>query len=128
MSNSVYQINKGINKSIEFRGLKAQYIWYLGGGLIGLLILFAALYFIGLNTFICLAIILIAGTALFMYIYRLSNTHGEYGMMKKLAKRNIPWLVKSNSRKVFISLLPCCGSRISSPEGKGGRKDKKNGM
>ncbi|HMT97439.1 MAG TPA: DUF4133 domain-containing protein, partial [Ferruginibacter sp.] len=33
MSNSVYQINKGINRSIEFKGLKAQYIWYLGGGL-----------------------------------------------------------------------------------------------
>ncbi|MBC7536286.1 MAG: DUF4133 domain-containing protein, partial [Ferruginibacter sp.] len=25
MSNSVYQINKGINKPIEFKGLKAQY-------------------------------------------------------------------------------------------------------
>lgn len=34
MSNSVYQINKGINKPIEFKGLKAQYIWYLGGGLV----------------------------------------------------------------------------------------------
>jgi hypothetical protein len=78
VSNSVYHINKGINKSIEFRGLKAQYIWYPGGGLIGLLILFAAMYFIGFNTFVCLGIILIAGTALFMYIYKLSNTYGEY--------------------------------------------------
>ena len=33
MANSVYKINKGINKPIEFKGLKAQYIWYLGGGL-----------------------------------------------------------------------------------------------
>ena len=32
MSNSVYKVNKGINKPIEFRGLKAQYIWWLGGG------------------------------------------------------------------------------------------------
>jgi hypothetical protein len=102
MANSVYQINKGINKSIEFRGLKAQYIWYLGGGLIGLLILFAVMYFVGLNTFICLGVILIAGTLLFTYIYRLSNTYGEYGMMKKLAKRNVPHVVKSNSRRAFI--------------------------
>ena len=102
--NSIYQINKGINKSIEFRGLKAQYIWYLGGGLIGLLILFAAMYFIGFNTFVCLGIIVIAGTALFMYIYKLSNTYGEYGMMKKLAKRSVPSLIKSNSRKVFVEL------------------------
>ena len=47
MSNSVYQINKGINKSIEFKGLKAQYIWYFAGGVIALLILFAIMYIIG---------------------------------------------------------------------------------
>lgn len=103
MANSVYQINKGINKSIEFRGLKAQYIWYLGGGLIALLILFAILYIIGLNTFICLAIILIGGTVLFIQIYRLSNRYGEYGMMKKVAKRSVPHVVKSNSRKQFFN-------------------------
>ncbi|MBA4198951.1 MAG: hypothetical protein C0459_15510, partial [Chitinophaga sp.] len=51
MSNSVYQINKGINRSIEFKGLKAQYIWYLGGGLVVLLILFAILYISGLGIF-----------------------------------------------------------------------------
>src|SRR6185295_8913882 len=101
MNTSVYTINKGINKSIEFKGLKAQYIWWLGGGLIGLLILFAIMYIIGLNTFICLGLITIAGTLLFLYIYRLSNTYGEYGMMKKLAKTNIPDTVKSNSRKQF---------------------------
>lgn len=44
MSNSVYPINKGINQSIEFKGLKAQYIWYLGGGVVGLMILFAILF------------------------------------------------------------------------------------
>ncbi|MDB5129720.1 DUF4133 domain-containing protein, partial [Mucilaginibacter sp.] len=36
-----YQINKGINRPIEFKGLKAQYIGYLGSGLVALLILFA---------------------------------------------------------------------------------------
>ncbi len=41
---SVYAINKSINKPVEFKGLKAQYIWYLGGGLLFLLILFAVLY------------------------------------------------------------------------------------
>jgi hypothetical protein len=102
MANSVYQINKGINKPIEFKGLKAQYIWYLGGGLIGLLILFAIMYIIGFNTFVCLGIRAIAGTALFVYIYRLSNTYGEYGMMKKIAKRSIPKVIKSNSRNLFV--------------------------
>src|SRR5687767_9105502 len=98
MSTSVYQINKGINKPIEFKGLKAQYIWYLGAGVIGLLILFAVMYIAGINTFVCLAIIVIAGTALFMHIYKLSHRYGQHGMMKALAKRSIPKLIKNNSR------------------------------
>jgi hypothetical protein len=102
MSNSVYAINKGINKSIEFKGLKAQYIWYFGGGVVVLLILFAVMYIIGINSFVCICIILTAGTIMTIKIYSLSNTYGEYGLMKKLAKRNIPKVVTSKSRLIFI--------------------------
>jgi len=101
MANSIYKINKGINKPIEFRGLKAQYIWYLGGGLVILLILFAILYIIGVNTFFCVGIIVILGTGLFMHVYTLSDKYGEHGMMKKVAKRSVPDTVRSYSRKVF---------------------------
>ncbi|MGN6602454.1 MAG: DUF4133 domain-containing protein [Ginsengibacter sp.] len=104
MATSVYTINKGINKPIEFKGLKAQYIWYLGGGLLLLLILFAVLYICGVNTFICLGIILIAGTGLFMYVFRLSHKYGEHGMMKTLAGKSVPTVVKSYSRKIFTGL------------------------
>ncbi len=102
MSTSIYSINKGINKPIEFRGLKAQYIWYLGGGLLILLILFAILYICGVNTFVCLGLILGLGATLFMYIYKLSHTYGEHGMMKKIAKKGVPKLLKANSRKMFL--------------------------
>lgn len=102
MNNSVYNINKGINKSIEFKGLKAQYIWYLGGGVIALLILYAVLYFIGINSFLCIGIILILGTGLIIKIYHFSNTYGEYGLMKKIARRSVPEVVKSKSRNVFF--------------------------
>lgn len=102
MSNSIYQINKGINKSIEFKGLKAQYIWYFAGGVIGLLILFAIMYIIGINSFVCIGIILIAGTVMVIKIYAMSNEYGEHGMMKKLAKRSVPKLVRSKNRKVFM--------------------------
>ncbi len=101
MNTSVYTINKGINKPIEFKGLKAQYIWYLGGGLIVLLVLFAILYICGVNTFVCLGVVLSAGTALFMYVYKLSCTYGEHGMMKALAKKRVPDVIKIYSRKVF---------------------------
>jgi hypothetical protein len=104
MNTSVYKINKGVNRPIEFRGLKAQYIWYLGGGLLVLLILFAILYICGVNTFICLGIILISGTGLFMYVYRLSHKYGEHGMMKAEAKRSIPKKIKTYSRKFILGL------------------------
>lgn len=104
MSNSVYQINKGINKPIEFKGLKAQYIWYLGGGLLVLLVLFAILYICGVSTYLLLAIILGLGTGLFMYIYRLSHKYGEHGMMKRVARRSIPKRIKAVSRKLFTNV------------------------
>lgn len=97
MSNSVYQINKGINKPIEFKGLKAQYIWYLGGGLVALLILFAIIYICGVNIFICLGLIVLLATALFMHVYKLSRTYGEYGLMKKIARKAVPKVIKSYS-------------------------------
>lgn len=102
--NSVYKINKGINKPIEFKGLKAQYIGYLGIGVLLLLIVFAVLYISGVNMFVCLGVILLLGTLLFMAIYRLSDTYGQHGLVKKLAKRNIPEYVVCRSRKMFTTL------------------------
>lgn len=101
MSTSVYTINKGINKSIEFKGFRAQYIWYLGGGLLVLLILFAVLYICGVHPFICLGVILIKGAGLFIYVGRLSNKYGEYGLMKKMAKKGVPKVVKCRTRGLF---------------------------
>lgn len=99
----VYSVNKNINKPVEFKGLKAQYIWYLGGGLLFLLILFAVLYICGVNPFVCLAVIMVLGAGLFLHIYRLSHRYGEYGMMKKIAKRGVPAIIKSYSRKSFLT-------------------------
>ncbi len=109
MANSVYKINKGINKPIEFKGLKAQYIWYLGTAVVGLLILFAGLYIAGINSYVCLILISILGTSALAWIYRLSNRYGEFGMMKKLAKANIPNCIKSRSRNTFINLKKADG-------------------
>lgn len=105
MASSVYTINKGINKPIEFKGLKAQYIVYLAVGLVVLLVLFAILYIIGVNMFVCLALTVVLGTALFMFVYRMSDTYGQHGLLKKMARRQLPAFVKASSRRVFITLL-----------------------
>jgi hypothetical protein len=99
---SVYQINKGINQPVTFKGLKAQYIWYLGGGLVGVLIFFAILYICGVNTFVCLGIVLITGSGVFFKVYAMSNKYGEHGMMKTMGRRLVPDLIRRNSRTIFI--------------------------
>lgn len=104
METSVYQINKGINKSIEFKGLKAQYIWYLGGGVVGLLIVFACMYLIGLPSIVCVIVTAILGAAIIVRVYAMSNKYGEHGLMKALASKQIPKVVKINDRRFYCSL------------------------
>ena len=104
MANSIYHINKGINKPIEFRGLKAQYIGYLAGGLVLLMILFAVLYIAGTPTLICLPLILTLGTLLFMMVYRYSHKYGQYGLLKKAAKSSLPVSIRFRSQKIFTQL------------------------
>lgn len=101
---SVYQVNKGINKAIEFKGVKAQYIGYLAGGLVALLLLFAILYICGVNTWVCLILIGGAGTGLITTVFRLSHKYGQHGLLKRNARRSLPDYLKFRSRKTFIHL------------------------
>jgi cell division protein FtsW (lipid II flippase) len=101
---SIYQINKGINKPIEFKGLKGQYIAWLATGLVVLLIAFAALYISGLTLLIVMPVILGSGATLFFTVFRLSHQYGEYGLMKYFAKRRLPDYLKFRSRRLFTQL------------------------
>ncbi|MEJ6979438.1 DUF4133 domain-containing protein [Pedobacter sp. P351] len=100
----IYHINKGVNKPIEFKGLKAQYISYLAIGLVILLIFFASMYIVGVNLFVCIIVIFTCGIMLFVSAFRLSNKYGQYGLLKKAAKRYIPISIKVRSRTMFIHL------------------------
>src|SRR5690554_1875377 len=55
-SMSNYNINKGIGRTVEFKGLKAQYLFIFAGGLLGVLILTMILYMANVNSYICLFI------------------------------------------------------------------------
>ena len=35
-----YMINKGVGKQVEFKGLRAQYVFIFAGGLLGVFVLF----------------------------------------------------------------------------------------
>jgi Domain of unknown function (DUF4133) len=107
---SVYEVNKGINKAIEFRGLKAQYIGYLAGGLVGLLILFAVAYIAGVPVYLTIPVVGILGFVLFTWVYRYSRKYGEYGLMKEAAFRQVPSAIICRSRRLFIDLKMANGN------------------
>lgn len=92
---TVLTINKGINKPIEFKGLKAQYIGYLCLSALVLLILFAIQYVLGVPLFIVLAITGLLGGVMFSYIAKYSSKYGTYGLMKKLAYNKLPKAIKA---------------------------------
>jgi hypothetical protein len=101
---SVYTVNKGINKAIEFKGLKAQYITYLAVGLIVLLLLFVVLHICGLNMWLCLVLVGGSGAALFLEVFKLSARYGEHGLMKLRARRALPSCLKFRGRALFLGL------------------------
>ena len=49
-----YQVNRGIGKPVEFKGLKAQYLFIFCGGLLALFVLFVILYMVGIDQWICI--------------------------------------------------------------------------
>jgi hypothetical protein len=104
MSNCIYTINKGIGKSIEFRGLRAQYIWYFGALVVVLMILFATLYIAGAGIVICLGLTGALGALGGIKIFSLSRRYGEHGMMKAIARRQVPKVLRSYSRRFFQNL------------------------
>lgn len=103
-SNSVYEINKGINKPIEFRGIRAQYIMYLAAGMLALFILFVVLYIVGLSVYLCLALVGVAGFVLFTWITKMSHKYGEHGLLKAAGSRRVPPAIYTHSRSLFTCL------------------------
>jgi hypothetical protein len=99
---TVYEINKGVNKSIEFKGVKAQYIIYLAVGMVILLLLFAILYMCHLKLLFCLGLVFPLGIGFVMSIQRLSRTYGETGLQKRMAAKKLPKAIRGRSRQLFI--------------------------
>jgi Domain of unknown function (DUF4133) len=106
MSPTRYRLNKGINKSIEFRGLKAQYIWWLGGVVIGGMIVFAILYISGVSGYVCVPLVLGLGGLGITRVYRISRRYGEFGLMKQRAQQQVPKVIRARSRRMFYLSRP----------------------
>lgn len=107
MAEKVYHINKGINRPIEFRGLKAQYIGYLAACAVGTMVGFGVLYACGVSLYVCPLALGLGGWAA-IRLFRMSKRHGQYGLMKRMASQRMPDALLTKSRKVFIHLSRSC--------------------
>ncbi len=76
-----YPVNKGIGRPVEFKGLKAQYLFIFCGGLLALFVLFVILYMVGIDQWICIG---------FGAASSLNARYGEHGLMKLGAARSHP--------------------------------------
>ncbi len=85
-----YSINKGIGRSVEFKGLKSQYLYIFCGGLLAVFVLFVILYLIGVPQVICIGIGVIGASLIVWQTFSLNTKYGEYGLMKRQARSYHP--------------------------------------
>ena len=85
-----YPINKGIGRPVEFKGLKAQYLFIFAGGLLALFILFVILYMVGIGQWICIGFCAVSSSILVWQTFALNARYGEHGLMKLGAARSHP--------------------------------------
>ena len=82
-----YPINKGIGRPVEFKGLKAQYLFIFCGGLLALFVLFVILYMVGIDQWICIGFGAASSSVLVWQTFALNARYGEHGLMKLGAVR-----------------------------------------
>ncbi len=85
-----YPINKGIGRPVEFKGLKAQYLFIFCGGLLALFVLFVILYMVGIDQWICIGFGAASSSVLVWQTLALNARYGEHGLMKLGAARMRP--------------------------------------
>jgi len=85
-----YNINKGIGRTVEFKGLKAQYLFIFAAGLLGILVFVMIMYIAGVNSYICLALGTGGASFTVWQTFLLNKKYGEHGLMKIGAKKRHP--------------------------------------
>lgn len=85
-----YNINKGIGKSVEFKGLKSRYLFIFAGGLLAVFVVFVILYMAGVSQWVCIGFGVITASVLVWLTFNLNTRYGEYGLMKLMANKQHP--------------------------------------
>ena len=96
---ATFEIHKGVDAPVEFKGLKSQYLFICAGGLIGAFLIVVILYMSGAGQLSCLLVGAALGGGTVLLTYRLNEKYGTYGLMKALAAKLHPHRI-TNRRRV----------------------------
>ena len=78
-----WEINKGVGRTVEFKGLKAQYLFLFAGGLLAVFFLVVVLYLCGIGQIVCLGLGLVGGSLVVWQTFAMNGKYGRYGLMKQ---------------------------------------------
>ena len=85
-----WEINKGVGRTVEFKGLKAQYLFFFAGGLLATFIVVVVLYLLGVSQLLRLRIGILGASLLVWQTFTMNRKYGEHGLMKQGALRSHP--------------------------------------
>jgi hypothetical protein len=85
-----YEVIRGADNEIEFAGLKGKYVYYLFGGLAGVVLL-GLLFFLILPSSTLAGILTIIGAAtVFYFTFQWNKKYGRWGMEKGKIQKQLP--------------------------------------
>ena len=87
---SDFEMNKGVGREVEFKGLRAQYLFIFAFGLLAVFVVFVILYMAGVNQWVCISFGVTAATLLVWLTFRLNAKYGTHGLMKAAARKRHP--------------------------------------
>lgn len=83
-----WEINKGIGRSVEFNGLKAQYLFIFAGGLLAVFLVTVILYLCNVDQVLCLVMGVLGATVV---VWQTFSMNSKYGETRTYEKRCCPW-------------------------------------
>lgn len=75
---AAFEINKGVGRTVEFKGLKAQYLFLFAGGLLAVFILVVILYLCGVSQITCLVIGVMGASLVVWQTFTMNRKYGQY--------------------------------------------------
>ena len=98
------EINKGIGKPVELKGLKGSYLYLATGIVFCSLLLALVLYGLKVNAYLITVVVLTITLGGLWYCMRMSAKHGIWGLTKQEATHSQPKAIIFSSAKPFAQL------------------------